>query len=183
MPEPDRRAFLDANVLRGHLQTDVLLRVDNCRSANMGRHTLPDMDVMPSRPEVFLMANSDRRLMPGGPALIGPDGVRREIPPKVYEVMQFVEAAMLEGYAVQVTPLRSELPIDEAADAVEMDGDELRLYASRGDIPFRSSEYVDWVHLADVLALNARVNAEREQALQAFAEEEPWDDNGSTTDR
>jgi predicted nucleic acid-binding protein len=25
MPEPERRAFLDANVLRGHLQTDVLL--------------------------------------------------------------------------------------------------------------------------------------------------------------
>ena len=25
MPEPDRRAFLDANILRGHLQTDVLL--------------------------------------------------------------------------------------------------------------------------------------------------------------
>lgn len=141
------------------------------------------MDVMPSRPEVFLLADSDRQPVSQGPALIGSDGSRREIPPKAYEVMRFVEAALLKGYAVQVTPLRTELPIDEAADAIEMDRDELRLYVGRGDIPFRSSEYVDWVKLSDVLALNARVNAEREQALQALAEEEPWDDDGSSTDR
>jgi hypothetical protein len=139
------------------------------------------MDVMPSRPEIFLLTESDRVLVPDGPALVGPDGVRRDIPPKVYEVMRFVEAAMLKGYAVQVTPLRTELPIDEAADAIEMDRDELRLYVGRGDIPFRSSEYVDWVKLSDVLALNTRVNREREQALRTLAEEEPWDGNGSTT--
>jgi hypothetical protein len=141
------------------------------------------MDVMPSRPTVFLLSDSDRGLVPGGPALIGPDGERHEVPSKVYEVMRFVEAAMRAGYAVQVTPLRTELPIDEAADAIEMDRDELRLYASRGDIPFRSSEYVDWVELSDVLDLNTRVNAEREQTLQSIAEEEPWDDHGSTSER
>jgi hypothetical protein len=141
------------------------------------------MDVMPGRPEVFLLNDSDRKLVSGGPALVAPDGTRREVPPKVYEIVRFVESAMLKGYAVQVTPLRTELPIDEAADAIEMDREELRLYAGRGDVPVRSSDYVDWVKLADVLALNARVNAEREQALQALADEEPWDDNGSTADR
>jgi hypothetical protein len=141
------------------------------------------MDVMPSRPEIFLLADSDGRLVPGGPALVGPDGVRRDIPPKVYDVLRFVEAEMLKGYAVQVTPLRDELPIDEAAEAIEMDREELRLFAGRGDIPFRSDEYVDWVKLSDVLAFNARLNAERERALQTLAEEEPWDDGGSTTDR
>ncbi|TDO47815.1 hypothetical protein EV643_108129 [Kribbella sp. VKM Ac-2527] len=141
------------------------------------------MDVMPSRPEIFLLADSDRRLVPDGPTLVGPDGGRRDIPPKVYEVLRFVEAAMLKGYAVQVTPLRDELPIDEAADAIEMDREELRLFAGRGDIPFRSDEYVDWVKLSDVLAFNARLNADREQALQTLAEEESWDDGGSTTER
>jgi hypothetical protein len=135
------------------------------------------MDVMPGRPEVFLLADTDRAIAPGGPALVGPDGTRREIPAKVYDVMRFVEAALLEGMAVQVTPLRTELPIDDAADAIEMDREELRLYVGRGDIPFRSSEYVDWVRLADVLELNARVRAEREQVLRALAEEEPWDDD------
>ncbi len=138
---------------------------------------------MPSRPEIFLLADTDRRLVPGGPALVGPDGVRRDIPPRVYGVLRFVETAMLQGYAVQVTPLRDELPIDEAADAIEMDRDELRLFAGRGDVPFRSDEYVDWVKLSDVLAFNARLNADREQALQTLAEEESWDDGGSTTDR
>ena len=73
--------------------------------------------------------------------------------------------------------MRADLPIDEAADAIEMDRDELRFYVGHGDIPFRSSEYVDWVKLSDVLALNARVNSEREQALQVLAEEEPRDAN------
>jgi hypothetical protein len=131
------------------------------------------MDVMPGRPKVFLLGEAEWRGSSGGPALVGPDGDRREVPPRVYEALLFVEAALRDGYAVQVTPLRTELPIDEAADAVEMDRDELRLYAARGDIPFRSTQYVDWVHLADVLALNSRINASRDQALQELAADEP----------
>jgi hypothetical protein len=136
------------------------------------------MDVMPSRPEVFLLSDSDRQLSPSGPAIVGPDGERRDIPPKVYEILKFVEAALQQGFGVQITPLRQELPIDQAADAIEMPREELRFFVGRGDIPFRTTDYVDWVKLSDVLALNARVNAEREQMLQSFAEEEPWDDNG-----
>ncbi|MFG1626651.1 hypothetical protein [Kribbella sp. NPDC049227] len=126
------------------------------------------MDAMPGRPEVFLLEDDERVVAPGGPALIGPHGERREIPAKVYDVLRFVEAALLQGLAVQVTPLRSELTIDEAADAIEMDRDELRLYASRGDLPIRSSEYGDRVRLADVLALNARVNAERDRRCRRW---------------
>lgn len=99
------------------------------------------------------------------------------MPPKAYDALRFVEAALREGFAVQITPLRTELPIDDAADAVDMDREELRLYASRGDLPFRSSQYVEWVQLADVLALSSRVDAERAQALQELAAEEPWDDD------
>jgi hypothetical protein len=139
------------------------------------------MDVMPGRPEVFLLGEAERRIVSGGPALVGADGDRREVPPRVYEVLRFVEAALRNGYAVQVTPLRTELPIDEAADAVEMDPDELRLHAGRGDIPFRSTQYVDWVQLADVLDLNSRVNAGRDQGLRELSAEEPWDDDSSPT--
>ncbi|RZT20182.1 hypothetical protein EV649_3325 [Kribbella sp. VKM Ac-2569] len=135
------------------------------------------MDVMPGRPEVFLLGEGERTVASGGPALVGAGGDRREVPPQAYEVLRFVEAALRQGYAVQITPLRTELPIDDAADAVEMDREELRLYASRGDIPFRTSQYVDWVQLADVLALSSRVDAERAQALQELAAEEPWDDD------
>lgn len=134
------------------------------------------MDVMPSRTEVFLLAEEDRNLVPGGPALIGPDATRHELPPKVYELMEFVEAALRQGYALQITPLRQEVPIDQAADAISMSSDELRQYVGKGEIPFRSSEYVDWVKLSDVLAFKSRLQAQREEALQALADEEPWDD-------
>jgi hypothetical protein len=134
------------------------------------------MDVMPGRTEVFLLGEGDRDLVAGGPALIGPDGTRREIPPKVYEVMEFVEAALRQGYALQITPLRQELPVDEAADAISMSRKQFRQFVGKGAIPFRSSEYVDWVRLSDVLAFDARLQAQREEALQALADEEPWDD-------
>jgi hypothetical protein len=139
------------------------------------------MDVMPSRPTVFMLSDPDRKLVHGGPALVGPDGSRREVPPKVYEAMQFVEAALAKGLAVQITPLRHELPIDEAAGAIEMTRDELRHYVNKGEIPFRSTEYVDWVNLADVLAFDARLRAQREEGLQALADEEPWDENGGSS--
>ncbi|MEU8224762.1 hypothetical protein [Kribbella sp. NPDC048915] len=141
------------------------------------------MGVMPGRPEVFLLRESERKVAPGGPALVGADGERDEVPPRVYEVLRFVEEVLRSGYGVQITPLRTELPIDEAADAIEMDREELRLYAGRGDISFRSSQYVDWVQLADVLDLNARVNAEREQALRGLSAEEPWGDDSGRSGR
>ncbi|MGY4770435.1 hypothetical protein ACXC9Q_26285 (plasmid) [Kribbella sp. CWNU-51] len=43
--------------------------------------------------------------------------------------------------------------------------DDLRAHVAEGADPFRASAYVDWVRLADVLALNARVNAARKPAL------------------
>ncbi|MFI5707293.1 hypothetical protein [Kribbella sp. NPDC051620] len=134
------------------------------------------MDVTPTRPKVFLLAEQDRNLVANGPALVDPSGARHDIPPKVHEAMAYVEAALREGYAVQITPLRQELPIDEAADAALMPRKELRLLVSQGEIPFRSSDYVDWVQLSDVLALSARLDAARDEMLQSFAEEESWDD-------
>ena len=124
-----------------------------------------------------MLADADRNLVPGGPALIAPDGTRHEIPPKVFEAMQFVEAAMRKGFAVQVTALRYELPIDEAASAIGMSRRDLRSYVAAGEIPFRSSEYVDWVRLADVLAFNERLKAQRREALDEMLSESVYDED------
>ncbi|MEV0288628.1 hypothetical protein AB0H36_31300 [Kribbella sp. NPDC050820] len=135
------------------------------------------MDVLPSQSEIFLLAgDDDRQLVPGGPALIGPDGTRHEIPVGVFAAMRFVEASMRQGFAVKVTALRHELPIDEAAAAIDMASDELRSYAADGAIPFRSSEYVDWVRLTDVLAFDAQLRQQRRQALDAMLNESAYDD-------
>jgi hypothetical protein len=140
------------------------------------------MDVTPSRPKVFLLTEQDRNLVANGPALTDPSGTRHEIPPKVYEAMAYVEAILREGYAVQITPLRQELPVDEAADAISMSRKQFRQFVGKGAIPFRSSEYVDWVKLSDVLAFDARLQAQREEALQALADEEPWEDDETPKD-
>jgi hypothetical protein len=105
--------------------------------------------------------------------------------PEAFEAMQFVDAAMAKGFAVQITALRRELPIDEAAAAIGMPQHDLRSYVADGEIPFRSSEYVDWVRLADVLALNQRLKAQRREALDEMLSEPLWEDGndaGSAAD-
>jgi hypothetical protein len=143
------------------------------------------MDVMPSRSKVYLSADADRSLVAGDPALVDPDGTRHHLAPEAFEAMQFVEAAMAKGFAIQITALRHELPIDEAAAAVGMPRRDLRSYVADGEIPFRSSEYVDWVRLADVLAFNQRLKAQRREALDEMLSEPLWedgDDAGSASD-
>lgn len=135
------------------------------------------MEVLPSQSEVFLLDDADRRLVPSGPALVGPEGTRHDIPPKVFEAMQFVAEAMRQGFAVQVIALRHELPIDEAAGAIGMARDDLRAYVGEGAIPFRTTEYTDWVRLADVLAFDERLRAQRREALDAMLSESVYDDD------
>ena len=135
------------------------------------------MDVLPSQSEVFLQSEGERRLEPQASALIAPDGTRHDVPPEVFEAMRFVAAAMGQGFAVQVTAIRHELPIDEAAGVIGMAKDDLRAYAAEGAIPFRSSEYVDWVRLEDVLAFDRRLRKQRREALDAMLSESVYDDD------
>lgn len=81
---------------------------------------------------IYLLDDDDRQVVAGGPALIGPDGVREEIPPLAYEAVQHVLAAMRAGSGVKISPLRPELPIDEAADAIGIRRDDLRKHVGAG---------------------------------------------------
>lgn len=127
---------------------------------------------------IYLLDEDQRVLVPNGPAVIRPDGVREEIPAQVYRAVQHVLDAMRAGRAVQVVPLRTELPIDEAADAIGIGRDDLRKHVGAGEIPFRSSEYVDWVQLADVINWdNARIKRRR-AILDEMMADDPTDDEG-----
>jgi hypothetical protein len=138
------------------------------------------MDGPADSAQVYLLQDGERQISSNGPAIIGPDGVRQEVPTPVFEAVQHVVEAMRAGMAVKVTPLRSELPIDEAAQAIEIRADLLREYAADGAIPFRSTEYVDWVRLHDVIAFDRERRKKRSEGLQKLLDEEPWDE--STTD-
>ncbi|MBP2352988.1 hypothetical protein JOF29_004071 [Kribbella aluminosa] len=125
---------------------------------------------------IYLLEEDDRRIVPGGPAVIGPDGVREDIPPAVYRVLRHVLEAMQAGRAVKVSPLRTELPIDEAADAVAVARDVLRKHVGAGEIPFRSTESVDWVRLADVMTWDNSRRAARRAVLDEYWADEPDND-------
>ncbi|HEY3559333.1 MAG TPA: hypothetical protein VGL05_17800 [Kribbella sp.] len=125
---------------------------------------------------IYLLEEGDRRVVAGGPAVIGPDGAREDIPVAAFRVLEHVLAAMRAGQAVQVVPLRPELPIDEAADAVGVARDVLRKHVGAGEIPFRSTEYVDWVRLADVIEWDNARRAARGAVLDEYWADESEDD-------
>lgn len=125
---------------------------------------------------IYLLDEDDRRIVPGGPAVIGPDGAREEIPPAAFRVLQHVLEAMRAGRAVKVVPLRTELPIDQAADAVAVARDVLRKHVAAGEIPFRSTEYVDWVRLSDVIEWNNNRRAATRAVLDEYWAGESDDD-------
>src|SRR4051794_38493672 len=130
----------------------------------------PTMDA-----RIYLLDDEERHTAPDGPAVIRPDGVREEIPPQVYRAVAHVLDAMRAGKAVKVVPFRTELPIDEAAAAIGMRSDDLRRNVARGAVPFRSSEYVDWVRLADVIEWDNRRYAEQQAALDELMGGDPTD--------
>ncbi|GAA3094803.1 hypothetical protein JOF29_004073 [Kribbella aluminosa] len=129
---------------------------------------------------IYLLDEDDRRTAPDGPAVIGPGGRREDISPVLCEVIQHVLEAMRAGRAVKISPLRPELPIDEAADAIGMRCDDFRAYVSEGAIPFRSTQYVDWVRLADVLDWENKRSAEQQAAMDELLGGDPMDDDGQS---
>ncbi|AKU15048.1 hypothetical protein [Luteipulveratus mongoliensis] len=139
------------------------------------------MDVVASQFEVFLPAEEGAQSV-DGPALIGPDGTRRNISEAAYAAMEFVEAAMERGLAAKVTALRLELPIDEAAGAIGMRRRDLRAYAARDEFPFRADKYSEWVKLEDVLQFDERRRSERHTRLNEMLSESDYDDSSSDDD-
>src|SRR5690242_18475263 len=122
---------------------------------------------------IYLLDADERAVAPGGPAVVGPDGTREEIPLGVYQAVQHVLEAMRAGRAVKVVPLRPELPIDKAPNANAVGRYVLRKHVAAGEISFRSSEYVDWVRLADVINWDIARRERRSAILdEMFADDE-----------
>jgi len=137
------------------------------------------MDGPADSARIYLLEPGEGVISPGGPAVVRPDGAREELPPLVYQAVEHVIEAMRAGQGVKVIPLRPELPIDEAAEAIEIRSDLFRKYVADGAIPFRSDEYVDWVRLADAIAFDRERNRRRSEGLQRLLDEDPWDEPDS----
>jgi hypothetical protein len=104
---------------------------------------------------IYLLSD-ERQLFPNAPAVMDADGVRQDLPPLVFKAVQYVIEAIRDGTAVKVSPLRPELPIDEATQGDRDGYGRLRAYVAEGAIPFRSAGSVDWVRLEDVIEFDRR---------------------------
>jgi hypothetical protein len=58
-----------------------------------------------------------------------------------------------------------------------MSSRDLRAYAAEGEVVVRSTEYVDWVRLADVVDLDERLRAQRRAALDEMLAESVYDED------
>ena len=54
---------------------------------------------------------------------------------------------------------------------------DLRANAADGEVMFRSTEYVDWVRLADVINFDARLRAQRRAALDEMLAGSVYDED------
>jgi excisionase family DNA binding protein len=129
---------------------------------------------------VYLLDDSERQLIQGGPALIAPDGTRHDIPVRVYEALLEVEQVLRSGKAIQLNALDTEVSIGEAAELIRMHPDTLLKYVQDGTIPSRKTGIVVWVPLADVLEFDRRLMEQRAAAMQEMANEEPWPEDSDT---
>ncbi|ADB32374.1 hypothetical protein Kfla_3313 [Kribbella flavida DSM 17836] len=140
------------------------------------------MIVPPSQSEVFVLSADDRRLVVDGPAIVDADGNRHDVPPKVLDALRFLETALREGYAVQVTTLNEELPLKEAALVAGIAEDEIRGYIAAGQLPVRKDEddSADRVRLEHLLPF--RRLERRQRQSRDYLRAEADDDSGLEPD-
>jgi excisionase family DNA binding protein len=106
----------------------------------------------------------------GTAALVGPDNVRWEIPPEVYDVLREVLGAMAKGLAITVMPQHTMLTTQEAADLLGISRPTLVKLLEAGDINYEQRGRHRRLLLTDVLDYQQRSAVERKRHLDELAE-------------
>ena len=92
-------------------------------------------------------------------AIVGPDGVRLDLPGEVFEVLRDVVLAMSRGLAITVAPHHTVLTTTDAAQVLGISRSTLVRLLQAGEIPFEQPGRHRRVRLADVLAYQERARA------------------------
>jgi excisionase family DNA binding protein len=101
----------------------------------------------------------------GQAQLVGPDGVRTQLPAAVYEVLQLVVLAMSRGQAVTVAPHHLQLTTQEAADILGVSRPTLVKMLDEGRIRYLQPGRHRRVLLRDLLAYQEQRRVARSAAL------------------
>jgi excisionase family DNA binding protein len=101
--------------------------------------------------------------------LIGPNGERLNLSPRLYDVLARVIGRLQEGRAVQIVTYGRELTTQQAADILNISRQYLIKLLDRGDIPFTKAGTHRRLRLDDVLAYRRRRNEQRRAAIERLA--------------
>lgn len=95
----------------------------------------------------------------------------RPLPARVTEVLEDLLGSLAAGKAVQVVTLDPEISTQQAADLLNVSRPYLVKLVEQGVLPYRKVGPRRRLYLEDVLAYKARLEAQRQQALQALADD------------
>ena len=105
------------------------------------------------------------------PALVGPDGVRLEVPHRIFEVLVQVATAMAHGQGVTVIPQNTLLTTQEAADLLGISRPTLVRLLADGEMPYEQRGRHRRIMLSDLLTYQQKMRQERRESLDSMARE------------
>jgi excisionase family DNA binding protein len=104
------------------------------------------------------------------PQLIGPDGVRIDLPEALFHALRFAAEALSRGQAISIAPRDKQLTTMEAAEFLGMSRPTLIKFLERGDIPFHKVGRHRRVILRDLITYQRNLATVRRKALQAMVD-------------
>ena len=115
------------------------------------------------------IAELDRMLHVGIPALVGPSGERLPVPPTVYALLRKVVEFMAEGKSVTLTPDNQVVTTQRAADLLGMSRPFFIKLLETGAMAHHRVGNQRRVYLHDVLEYSRKRDEEREAALDRLS--------------
>lgn len=120
-----------------------------------------------------------KHLQAGERAVVASGDHSAELPPGLADVLVKAVQALADGQAVTISPHRTTLTTQEAAELLGVSRPTLVKLLETGEIPFTQPGRHRRVQLADVLAFQQRQTRERTAALSALANAEDPDPTNS----
>lgn len=111
---------------------------------------------------------------PGGLTLQAGDRAA-EVPETIRQILETAIANLVAGTAVTISPHRTQLTTQEAADLLGISRPTLVRLIENDDIPYTRPGRHRRIQLADVLAYRRRIRNQRARALEELAEAEDVD--------
>lgn len=100
------------------------------------------------------------------PKLVGPDGEEIELPQSLFVMLRQIVHYLLNGRAVTIVPLNTELTTQEAADILNVSRPYLIKILEEGVIPYTKVGTHRRIRFTDLVAYKKRHDAELQQGLE-----------------